>query len=331
MRIVLVSHAFFPQVGGIETVSKILAEEWTKKGHEVIVITSTDGPKIIDTYQVLRKPTIKEFWRWVKWCDLIFHNNISLNYLWPLMFLRRPWLVVHHLWIRRVNGTTGWQDRLKRYVLRFAKNGANSLAIAQSLPGSIRVVGNPYDSEVFFFKGDDERKKDFIFAGRLVSDKGVYLLIEAFALLLELGYQTNLTLIGKGPEECGILQRIAQLGLENHIHIRGEIRGEELANAFHEHQCLVVPSLWEEPFGLVVVEGLACGCIVIAADGGGMREAGGEESLYFLRGESLSLAKKMETVLNKTIDIDLKRKKAMHHIRQFEREQVAKRYLELMK
>ncbi len=331
MKIVLVSHAFSPQVGGIESVSKILAEEWAKSGHEVVVLTSTLGESEIGSYRVVRAPSFFELWSWVKWGDLLFHNNISLRYFWPLILLRRPWGIVHHLWIRRVDGTLGWQDQLKRYLLRFAFNGANSLAISQSLPGSVRVVGNPYDSELFQFKGDQERKRDFLFVGRFVSDKGIHLLLEAFDTLIKRGYQSNLTLIGKGPEESVIRLTIQRLGLEKYVFLKGELRGKELVDAFHEHRYLVVPSIWEEPFGLVAVEGIACGCFVIAAEGGGMREAAGEGAWYFLRGNCQSLRERMESVLNEEGDREWRREKGALHIKRFEREQIALSYLELMR
>ena len=44
MRILFSSHVFSPSVGGIETVSRLLADEFARQGHEVRLITQTPGP-----------------------------------------------------------------------------------------------------------------------------------------------------------------------------------------------------------------------------------------------------------------------------------------------
>ena len=53
--------------------------------------------------------------------------------MWPLVLIRRPLFVVHQTWIRNARGEVDWQQRLKRFVLRFAKSiapGTYTLALA---------------------------------------------------------------------------------------------------------------------------------------------------------------------------------------------------------
>ena len=101
MKILLSSYVFAPSIGGIETVSALIAPEFIKAGHEVVLITLTrkDGRRRAP-YPVIRNPSPRKLLELVRWCDVYFQNNISLLLAWPLLFVRRPWVVAHHTWIR---------------------------------------------------------------------------------------------------------------------------------------------------------------------------------------------------------------------------------------
>ena len=108
MRIALASHAFYPSVGGIETMSMLLATEFTKRGHEVVVVTETRNQQRDDfPFEVLRRPKPRQMLEAVRWSDVFFQNNISLRTLWPLALVRKPWVVRHATWIRRMARLAG--------------------------------------------------------------------------------------------------------------------------------------------------------------------------------------------------------------------------------
>ena len=117
LKILLATHFFYPNIGGLETVARVLAEEFLTLGHAVrLVTTSAARPGESDAgmfpYPVHRAPGGGELLRLMRWCDVFFQNNISLRTLWPLALVRRPWVVSHQTWLTRVDGTVGWQDRL---------------------------------------------------------------------------------------------------------------------------------------------------------------------------------------------------------------------------
>ena len=143
MRILLATHLFPPSVGGIETMSELLAEEFTELGHEVRVITPTPA-KEPDRYPfaVHRRPGRRQLWRDYEWCDVFFHNNISLHFAWPLAIRFKRWVVSHQTWIRRGNGTMDWRDRVKLALLPAARSISISTAVARSLPFPSLVVPN---------------------------------------------------------------------------------------------------------------------------------------------------------------------------------------------
>jgi glycosyltransferase involved in cell wall biosynthesis len=327
VKILLGSHHFFPSTGGIETVSNLLAREFVESGHEVRVVTQTGGNADFP-FAVIRRPGAFELLRNVRWCDVVLQNNISLRTLWPLLFVRRPLFIAHQTWITNPDGSTGWQHRLKRFVLRYATSFAISAAIAETLPVPSICVGNPYDDEVFSDSLAEKRDREIIFVGRLVSDKGANLLLDAVKLL---DTKPRLTIAGEGPEGAALEKQAADLQLRSQVEFVGRRRGEELAKLLRQHQILVVPSLWQEPFGIVALEGIACGCVAIGSAGGGLAEAIGACGVTFPNGDVAALAKAIARLLADPDERARLRQQVPGHLARFTPRHVAGIYLDAMK
>jgi Glycosyltransferase len=60
---------------------------------------------------------------------------------------------------------------------------------------------------------------------------------------------------------------------------------------------LVVPSRYDEPFGIVALEGIACGCLVVGSSGGGLKEAIGPCGLTFPNGDAVALTNLLDRLL----------------------------------
>jgi glycosyltransferase involved in cell wall biosynthesis len=187
---------------------------------------------------------------------------------------------------------------MKRFVLQFATTVPISRAIAGDLTGQFRVVGNPYDAATFRQLPDVKREHDLVFLGRLVFDKGAHLVLEALALLKRHGRRCSLTVVGIGPEEGALRRLVVELDLQDQVHFVGAQAGVELARTLNAHKILVVPSLWQEPFGVVALEGCACGCVVVGSAGGGLPEAIGPCGLTFPNGDPQALADQIERLLS---------------------------------
>jgi len=201
VRILFSSHVFSPSVGGIETVSRLLAREFVRQGHEVALVTETPGGASLAEdfeFPIHRRPSVAALLRLVRWCDVCFHNNISLPKAWPLLFVHRPWVVAHHVWIPRL----GHAARLKRHVLRHATGISISTAVAKHLSTPSTVIPNPYEDSLFRVLPEVTRDRDLIFVGRLVSDKGVDLLLSALAKLRRAGVCPSVTIVGAGVSTC---------------------------------------------------------------------------------------------------------------------------------
>lgn len=326
MKILIGSHYFFPSTGGIEVVTHLLAREFTRRGHEVIVVTQTPGDGEFP-FRVLRQPSATELLAAIRWCDVFLQNNISLRTLWPLAFIRRPLFIIHQTWIAAPDGKQHWSHAVKRFVLRFATSFAISDAIARHLPVTARRINDPYDDTIFQLDALVERERQLIFVGRLVSDKGVDLLLEAMALLKKRRLHPRLTIVGDGPERSKLEAQTRELSLQSDVQFAGVRSSTEIAKLLNAHEILVVPSRWAEPFGLVALEGVACGCVVIGSRDGGLPEAIGPCGVTFPNGDVDALADALATLLRDSAQRDALRAARGPHLAEFTTVAVAERLL----
>ena len=109
----------------------------------------------------------------------------------------------------------------------------------------------------------------------MVSDKGIDVLIEAMAKLRSRGFEPSFTLVVGGQKPV-IRGKVNQLGLGNLVTFAGQVTGEKLNRLLNAHRIMVVPSREGEGFGVVALEGIACGCVVVGSTHGGLSEAIGQ-------------------------------------------------------
>jgi glycosyltransferase involved in cell wall biosynthesis len=327
MNIVFCSVPFRPSVGGIETVSELLAEEFQDQGHKVTLVTQTPatGPDTA-AFRIVRRPGLLELLRLVRVADVVFQSNISLRMAWPLLLLRRPWVVVHHTWIPH----TGLAGKLKRSVLRYASNISVSRAVANDLPVPSVVVPNPYRAALFRVVEGVPRDLDVIFVGRLVSDKGADVLVAALGRLRDRGLRLRTTIVGSGPEEDALRDQVRKLGLAGQVEFAGYRSGETLVQILNRHRTLVVPSVWEEPFGVVVLEAIACGCLPVVARSGGLPDAAGALGRVFAKSDAGALADQLADAHAATELTDTQRTVALGHLVAHRPDRVAARYLQIL-
>lgn len=116
----------------------------------------------------------------------------------------------------------------------------------------------------------DERveRDGILFVGRLVPEKGVRELLLAMAGLDP--PRPHLTVIGDGP----LTQELRRLSAELLVHVTflGSLPPSEVAKYMNAAEIVAMPSVYEEPLGLVAIEGMAHGAIVVAARTGGLAE-----------------------------------------------------------
>ncbi len=296
MKVIIYSPAFAPQIGGLEEIARICAAGLTELGHQVTVICETDDePHVEFPFRVLRRASWLERLRVVRACDVFLMFNMSLKGLPLALLYQKPLVICHQGWYGRDRSDQSFRSRCKCWLSRrLARNIACSQAVADYVGGEVEIVPNAYNAELFRHRPEIRRDRDVLFVGRLVSDKGCGMLVTAFAQLAAEGLRPSLTITGSGPEEPRLREQVAVLGLADHIHFTGALRGTSLAEEMNRHRILVVPSVWEEPFGIVALEGMASGCLVIGSQHGGLADAIGPCGLVFENGSHDGLVKAMK-------------------------------------
>lgn len=326
MKILIYTPAFYPNTGGLETINMIICEQLHKNNIEITLITPQSNSHNDDdkfAYRIIRDTSYKSLWHWFKWCDVYVHSVLSLNGIWPLLLWPKKWVVIHHTcYFHAWDGKATLKSRLKKIASRFAHNIAVSKAVADKLSlHNATIIHNAYNSQLFT-NNNTNRRKGFVYVGRLVTEKGVELMIEAYKLYSRTSKQPwSLTIIGNGPE----LNKLKSQALtEPNISFIGEKRGISLVTALNNYACMIVPSVYNEAFGIVALEGLACGCQCIVSDGDGLQEAVGNCGILFKKGDSKDLATKMLSIETAgTMDLTTVNK----HLNNFTSKEIGKQYI----
>ena len=132
------------------------------------------------------------------------------------------------------------------------------------------------------------------YAGRLVAEKGVDLLLEAAAPL----ERATVLLIGAGPERRRLAARAHRLGMAARTHFAGSADSTEMPAWLNALDALVLPSRrgrgWTEQFGRVLVEAMACGVPVVGAISGEIPAVVGSAGLLFAEEDVAALRGHLE-------------------------------------
>ena len=168
--------------------------------------------------------------------------------------------------------------------------GAFDLVVANSMAVRNRLVGEGSDPVEVIWNVVLERPPRppladpprFAFAGRLVHEKGVDLLIRAFAQVRERAPGAGLLVAGEGPERPALARLANELRLDGAIRFLGHVDRKEVERRFDVAWAQVVPGRWEEPFGLTVAEAMMRGTAVVASSVGGPAELVADGDTGFL-------------------------------------------------
>ena len=137
------------------------------------------------------------------------------------------------------------------------------------LPNGIerRLVTKPY------------KKKEILFIGRLVPEKGAHLFVESIKKIAKKHNDWNFKIIGTSKAgQSKLITKYEKKVIEdfklinNNTSYLGFISNYEVQEALKSASILVIPSLWDDPFPLTALEGLSNGVAIIASSRGGLTE-----------------------------------------------------------
>ena len=294
------------------------------------VATTTPGAGSFP-YDVIRKPRSTDFLRLLRWCDVHVQANVSLKYIWPRLLFPSKTVYQHQVAYQRDDGHRGPLDILKATIARYSQSIACSRYVAKRT-GARHTIRNAYDDYIFrSTRHWSDKDGDLVFLGRLVSQKGCDNLIGSLVRLREKGLRPQLTIIGDGPDRSSLTNMCEVQGLSEQVRFVGSLQGTPLAEELNRHRIMIVPSRYEEPFGIVALEGLACGCLPVVSERGGLVDAVGQHGITFMNGDEGALTEVLAHVLTNPDTPRLLLKNVDSHLRNFRARAVAEEYLELFR
>ena len=135
------------------------------------------------------------------------------------------------------------------------------------------------------------------YMGRLVTTKGVQILLQAAQRLNAKGVEFKLRIIGDGPQLARLEAQSRALGLADRVEFLGYLASSKVHEALAGVGIVVVPSLAGEVFGLVAAESMMLARLPIVSDGGALAEVVGDAGLKFPPGDGEALAACLQGVL----------------------------------
>jgi glycosyltransferase involved in cell wall biosynthesis len=141
-------------------------------------------------------------------------------------------------------------------------------------PDRTEVVPWPVEPSISLSEREPARPgpaRRFLFVGSLVPEKGPQVLLAAFREAVRQEPGLTLSFAGEGPRAYVAELRASAAGLP--VRFLGRLERAAVTAAYRDHDALVLPSLWDEPFAVVPLEAMAMGLAVIATAAGGTPEA----------------------------------------------------------
>jgi len=328
MRIVLYSRVFPPSVGGMERFTESLADWLTLRGHEVAVITRTPDDAGSDShrsYCVLRRPSSAQAVRAMRAADLVHINGLSLRGIGLARLAGHPPVVTHQghqaicptglAWTPRgpcdrgpqpgpcsvclERGVRGWgwvqAHRVGMHLARVNVCISHYLARRLTLPRA-EVIYNPVSETAFTWASTEPGEDGLIaFAGRLVREKGLDLLLRALVRIPD----ARLEIAGDGPMRPVWERLVDELGLRRRVRFLGVLPPQGVAELYARASVVCVPSTWDEPYGYAAAEAMAMARPVVATPRGALPELLADGRGYVARAASPeSLADALVKALN---------------------------------
>jgi len=301
VKIVHFGKYYFPETGGIESVTASLARGAVQKGHAVIVVCfdkhDDKAEEILDGVHIIRTPIDKmvasqplgfgyllKCIRQGRHADVVhLHAPNMLGALASLLIGRRPRLLVH--WHSDVinKGMLGKLTRpletalLKRAdaIVATSQVYADASETLRPFRDKVQVVplGVP-DVPAAGSSGDDAQpaelkrllkgKKLILSVGRLVPYKGFDILVRAAKHLKD---DVVLVIVGGGPMKDELQAIIDSTGVSEKVHLAGRLSDTALHSLFSSAQLYCMPSTYRaEAFGVVLLEAMAYGLPIVATD-----------------------------------------------------------------
>ena len=262
--------------GGIERIVDMLARNLANRGHEVTLfahpqsacpvrLVGWPGKNSLSKADTARNAATLAYHAGRSGFDLI-HSFSRVAYLAALLPLAIPKLMSYQRDISVL--TTGAACRLSRGTLEFSAISLQMMS-RNKLKGLWHLVPNGVPLSTYTFVGNVPADAPLVFLGRVEEIKGPHLAIEVARRA-----QRKLIIAGNIPaaHQNWYKTSVAPSVDNEAVTYIGPVDDQQKNNLLGKAFAFLMPILWEEPFGIVMAEAMACGTPVIALRRGAVPE-----------------------------------------------------------
>jgi len=232
----------------------------------------------------------------IRECDLVHLHNPMVKGTWYAKKFSKPCVMTVYNWRRKGihprllawRWAVGQADR-RWYISEFVwdswekkrRHGSSRLPVVSRMPQGETAP---------------DKRKGFLFIGRWVPNKGIRILLEAYARLKADPQEWPLTMIGDGPLRGEVLHTIQEKGIEG-VKLTGFVSESERQRFTRDAKWMITPPHTKEDLGLTPLEARSVGVPCIASTDGGVQETAGPNALFCKPGEVYSLVECMEKAI----------------------------------
>lgn len=323
MKILFVLENYYPNIGGVETLFKNLAEHLVAEGHEVTVITTRpdkDAPKkeVHGQLKIFRIPFPNRYFftffgifpilRHIRKYDIVHTTSYNAGvpaFFAAKLFGKKIIITFHEAWGQlwfKLPYMGKFAKRLhylfEQFLLKLPFN--QFVGVSQSTADSLQKNGISKNKVSVIYNGIDytefenikvEKKPSptftYTYFGRLGMSKGLDILLEAAIILKRKLPNSRLQMIiPKVPEPFyeEVMDFVQKNDLADYIIFKHNLPFQQLQQELKKSDCVVIPS-YSEGFCFAAVEAIALGVPVISSDKMALREV---VSGQFIKMEELS-------------------------------------------
>ncbi len=329
MKIALCSDYFYPKIGGITTHIEDLAKKLKERGHDVIIVTKkANFDKNIHGLNIMR---INSFFRTSKTLDIpntselkniikkenpdVIHahhafspislfslsvgkelgiktvlTNHSIQFLYDFDYLWRSSSYILFPYRQYINNA----DRI------IAVSGAAASFISHFTRKEIKVIPNGINVDEFSPAHKEFDGKSVLFVGRFAYRKGLHLLLQSMPYVTKENRNAKLTIVGDGYLKYLLKVLIRGLDLQKNVVILEGVDKKQLIKIYQNSNVFIMPSIYGESFGIVLLEAMASKTPIVTTNQGGIKEIikHGKTGLLVEKNKVRKLSENISILLN---------------------------------
>lgn len=177
------------------------------------------------------------------------------------------------------------QNILKRIYIVAVSQWVMDRFLSDDVVGNVTILSNHIDlTEVPQYVPILKRKKTILFVGRVVADKGADIFVTICQKLLQVDPTWKIEMIGAdrfdiNSPQTPFIQKLRQQIVAGQIHMTGYLPYDQVLQKMSVASVVIIPSRWEEPFGMTALEAMACGTPLLVSSVGALPQVVGKGAL----------------------------------------------------